>query len=124
MKQVSIITKIIEKQRHYLKLYANQHTTLGCRITHMIGVPMIMASLVGLVRLSATGAWNSDFVVLGASALCLVVGWIWQFAGHFFFEKNSPVFLSNPLNLYNYTSAVIFVAQEWGRVVTLGKARA
>ncbi|MBX9879560.1 MAG: DUF962 domain-containing protein [Candidatus Obscuribacterales bacterium] len=41
-----LIRRALRAQIDYLSLYRAGHKTVGCRITHMIGIPMIMASLI------------------------------------------------------------------------------
>lgn len=86
--------------------YRQEHRTVGCKITHMIGVPMIVASLV-VVWLT----WQIGLVMF-------TVGWCFQFAGHRFFERNKPVLAEDPRNPYTYLSAIVFVAQEWATVLS------
>lgn len=81
--------------------YEAHHTTTGCKITHMIGVPMIALSVPVFF-----------FSRKGAAAL-FGAGWVLQFSGHLIFEKNSPVFLEDPLNPYTYAAALLFVRDEW-----------
>lgn len=92
-------------QKH-MQLYRDEHRTIGCKLSHMIGVPMIVASFPMLI-----------FNWRWAIAL-FVVGWIIQFAGHYYFEKNRPVLMADPANPLTYFAAVIFVAQEWFGVLT------
>ena len=85
--------------------YCSQHRTLGCRITHMIGIPMLaLTPVVWLVNRKAAGQlfkW----------------GWALQMLGHYAFEHNKPVFLEmrNPFTL---VSALIFVSGLWYRFFT------
>lgn len=73
----------------------------------MIGVPLILASL-------------PAYLIAGflAAFVCFVAGWIFQLAGHALFENNKPVFLSTPGNLFTFPYAVIFVAEEWWRLLS------
>jgi uncharacterized membrane protein YGL010W len=73
----------------------------------MFGVPIIVASLVTVFF-----AWK-------LAAFMFIIGWALQFAGHFFFEGNKPVLFADPSNPFTYFYAVIFVAEEWWRVLTL-----
>src|SRR6516162_1095111 len=85
--------------------YCSHHRTLGCRITHMIGIPMlVLTPFVGLVNRRAAGA-------------LFKCGWALQFVGHYLFERNKPVFLEvrNPLTVL---SALLFVSGLWYRVFT------
>lgn len=47
-----ILCRALRAQKDHLALYRAGHQTLGCRITHMIGIPMIMASLVAFILYS------------------------------------------------------------------------
>lgn len=89
-------------------MYRSQHRTVGCKITHMFGVPMIVVSLVMFFF-----AWKL------AVALFLA-GWTLQFIGHFVFEKNKPVLFQDPTNPLTYFYAVVFVGEEWWRLITRG----
>lgn len=149
-----LLCRALRAQRDYLSKYRTGHQTIGCRITHMIGVPMIMASIIAFAlyvipALQATALIakyafsQSDPAIfhflfaialpntlpdvltspiaitnLAAGIALFSVGWLLQFAGHVLFEKNSPLFLSNPFNPLSYTTAVIFIAQEFGQLLT------
>jgi uncharacterized membrane protein YGL010W len=86
--------------------YAHHHRTAGCRITHMIGVPLIAASCMLLLVPKRRS--------LGAGIF--VFGWFLQFLGHFAFEHNRPVFLElrDP---YTAVSSILFVTKRWMHVV-------
>ncbi|HEY9775887.1 MAG TPA: Mpo1-like protein [Planktothrix sp.] len=87
---------------HNLAYYKSQHLTVGCKITHMIGIPMIAASFFVL-------PFNRRrFAELQA------VGWFLQFLGHFAFEHNKPVLLE-VRSPYTVASALVFVYEEWKR---------
>jgi uncharacterized membrane protein YGL010W len=73
--------------REYLDQYAAEHTKLGTKVTHFIGIPMIVASL-PLIPLNPP--------VGGA---LFVGGWALQFIGHAVFEKQQPSFFSDPFYL-------------------------
>ncbi len=88
--------------REYLDQYAAEHTKLGTRITHMIGIPMIVASLPIL-------PFNP---LLGGGLF--VGGWIFQFAGHALFEHQRPSFFADPLYLL---VGPIWVAIELAQLV-------
>jgi len=87
--------------QEHMTLYRAEHRSVGCKISHLIGVPMIVASFPMLI---VNWRW--------AIAL-FVVGWIFQLAGHKYFEKNRPVLAADPVNPWTYFAAIIFVAQEW-----------
>jgi uncharacterized membrane protein YGL010W len=90
--------------RVHLRFYRSQHRTVGCRATHMIGVPMIVVSLLVLPF-----NWK-------ASAQLQIVGWILQFIGHSVFEHNKPVLLEmrDPITLW---AALVFVFDLWRRLI-------
>ena len=89
-----------------LKFYRSQHKTVGCKITHMVGVPMIAMSF-------PIALFNKRL-----AAQFQTIGWILQFAGHYIFEHNNPVLLkeSDPLTA---AAALVFVADEWSRAVSI-----
>ena len=84
--------------RDYLDEYGEGHRHLGTRVTHMLGIPMIVASL-------------PVFPVnplLGGGLF--VGGWVLQLIGHYAFEKNSPLLFNDPLNML---IGVVWAAKEW-----------
>jgi uncharacterized membrane protein YGL010W len=84
--------------REYLVQYHHEHTQLGTRLTHMVGIPMIVASLpTALVNPPLAGG-------------LFVGGWALQLLGHKVFEKNKPAFLSDP---YYLLVGPVWVAAEW-----------
>jgi uncharacterized membrane protein YGL010W len=87
--------------RDYLAEYATDHVHVGTRLTHMIGIPMIVASL-PMLPLNPI-----------ASGALFVGGWALQFIGHYVFEKNDPKFFSDPANLF---IGVLWAFIEWARV--------
>jgi len=91
----------------HMQFYRAHHRTKGCRATHMIGVPMIVASFFVF-------PYNKK-----ASLQLQAGGWFLQFVGHFVFEHNKPVFLEmrDPMTL---VAAVVFVSNEWVRVLKKG----
>jgi uncharacterized membrane protein YGL010W len=84
--------------RQYIALYKDEHTTLGNKLTHMVGIPMIVASL------------PTSLVNPLAGGTMFVAGWALQFAGHYVFEKNEPAFYSDP---YYLLVGPVWVATEW-----------
>lgn len=84
--------------------YAAEHTKLGTKITHMIGIPMIVASI-------PTAIVNPPL----AGGL-FVGGWALQFAGHYFFEKQDPSFLHDP---YYLLIGPVWVAVEYAEILGL-----
>ncbi|HEX2570280.1 MAG TPA: DUF962 domain-containing protein [Polyangia bacterium] len=73
--------------REYLDQYAAEHTQLGTKLTHLVGIPMIVASLPLLPLAPPVG---------GAM---FVGGWILQLIGHYVFEKHNPSFFNDPFYL-------------------------
>lgn len=92
--------------REHMKLYRAEHRTIGCKVTHLIGVPMIAASL---PLMFFNWRWAVGM---------FVAGWILQFSGHRFFEHNRPVLMADPANPLTYFAALIFVGEEWTRLLT------
>jgi uncharacterized membrane protein YGL010W len=90
----------------HLRYYRSQHRTLGCKITHMFGIPMIAVSIPLL------------FFSWPTSVGLFVVGWALQFIGHFVFEHNSPVLFSDPKDPMTYIVALVFCADEWKNLFT------
>jgi uncharacterized membrane protein YGL010W len=76
-----------DQVRGYLATYQAEHTHPLCKLTHYVGIPMIVTSLpVALVSpLTGLGMFTG--------------GWVLQFVGHYVFEKNQPAFFANPLYL-------------------------
>ena len=91
--------------------YRDNHRSVGCKLTHMFGVPMIVASLVILI-------FNFKLALILFAA-----GWTLQFIGHFVFEGNRPVLFSDPKNKLTYFYAVIFVVEEWWQLLTTGSLK-
>jgi uncharacterized membrane protein YGL010W len=90
--------------REYIALYQNEHTTFGNKLTHMVGIPMIVASLpTALVNPALAGG-------------LFAAGWGLQFVGHYVFEKNSPSFYGDP---YYLLVGPAWVAAEWLELVGL-----
>ncbi|MCC7528245.1 MAG: DUF962 domain-containing protein [Candidatus Melainabacteria bacterium] len=98
---------LTDTQKEYaetLQYYKSQHTTLGCKVTHMIGVPMIALS-VPMLLISPRRAAN-----------LFAGGWALQFIGHYVFEKNSPVVLTDYRNPMVILAALDYVAEGWVRL--------
>lgn len=83
----------------YLENYKQTHTHPMNKLTHSIGIPMIVVSLVVVFF---DWHWGLGLFVLG---------WVFQFIGHIF-EGKPPAFFSNPLYL--------FVGVIWWAKKTLG----
>jgi uncharacterized membrane protein YGL010W len=84
--------------REYMSLYAKEHTQFGTKLTHMVGIPMIVASI------------PTAFVHPPAAAGLFVGGWALQYIGHYVFEGNKPAFYSDP---YYLLVGPVWVATEW-----------
>ncbi len=84
--------------RQYMAVYAKEHTQLGTKLTHMVGIPMIVASI------------PTVFVNPPAAGGLFVGGWALQYVGHYVFEKNKPAFYSDP---YYLLVGPVWVAAEW-----------
>lgn len=70
----------------YLAHYRAEHTRFGTRLTHVVGIPLIVLSLpVMLAR------WPVGLALFA-------MGWILQAIGHRI-EGNKPAFFANPLYL-------------------------
>ena len=79
---------LMKKSLHqYLDQYRSEHTKTTTKLTHIIGIPMIVASI-------PTLPFNP---VLAAGLF--VGGWAFQLVGHYVFEGNNPSFLSDPVYL-------------------------
>jgi uncharacterized membrane protein YGL010W len=81
-----------------MALYHDEHTKLGTKLTHMVGIPMIVASI------------PTAFVHPAAAAGLFIGGWALQFAGHYVFENNHPAFFGDP---YYLLVGPLWVAVEW-----------
>jgi uncharacterized membrane protein YGL010W len=81
------MTGITATLKRHLDHYAAEHTKLSTRLTHLVGIPMIVVSIpTALVNpLLAAGLF--------------IGGWAFQFAGHYVFEKNSTAFFGDPVYL-------------------------
>jgi uncharacterized membrane protein YGL010W len=90
--------------REYIEQYRNEHTQLGTKLTHMVGIPMIVAAFpTALVNPPAAGG-------------LFVGGWALQLIGHKVFEKNKPAFLMDP---YYLLVGPAWVAVEWMELLRL-----
>ncbi len=102
-----------ESFRAQRELYAKEHRSLGCRLTHMFGIPMIFLSL----PFMAVGwIWAIAHLFVGIGLF--VIGWALQLAGHSLFEGNKPVLASSSGRFFTLACALIFVVQEWKRLFT------
>lgn len=88
-----------------LKYYRSQHKTLGCKITHMVGIPAIVVGL--LLALSDRRREGTTLLGLGV---------ILQLTGHFVFEHNRPVLMTKRRHPLSLVSALVFVGQSYARL--------
>lgn len=84
--------------REYMALYAKEHTQFGTKLTHMVGIPMIVASI------------PTAFVHPGAALGLFAGGWALQYVGHYVFEGNKPAFYGDP---YYLLVGPVWAAAEW-----------
>lgn len=91
----------METFEEHIELYKTQHQSLGCKITHMFGVPLLAVSLPMLI-------FNPR-----AAIRLFITGLILQVAGHYFFEHNKPVLASKSRSIMTYVAALVFIMEEW-----------
>jgi uncharacterized membrane protein YGL010W len=84
--------------REYIAIYQREHTTLGNKLTHMVGIPMIVASIPTTLVNPLVGGG------------LFTTGWALQFIGHYVFEKNKPAFYGDA---YYLLVGPAWVAAEW-----------
>ena len=85
----------------YLARYKAEHSKLSTRMTHMVGIPMIVASLPLIPTVPPVGV------------PMFVGGWALQYLGHHF-EGNQPAFYGDPLYL---AVGPLWVAIEWAELL-------
>lgn len=87
----------------YMRVYHDDHQHPMNRLTHLVGIPMIVASL-PLLAVRPKRA-------LGLFA----AGWAFQFAGHFF-EGKAPSFVKRD---WRYLAiGPVWIANEWVELLT------
>jgi len=87
--------------------YATAHTHPVNRVCHTIGIPMIAISVVlGLASFFVAGLWRWALALF-------VLGWIFQFVGHYY-EKKPPEFFKD--------WRFLFVGLRWWLAKLRGKA--
>jgi uncharacterized membrane protein YGL010W len=92
------------KYEKRLAYYQSQHRTVGCKVTHMIGIPIIALSI-------------PMFLIKRKLAMQMhLIGWVLQFIGHYVYEHNKPVLLEtkDPLMVL---AALQFCRDEWVRAL-------
>ncbi len=131
--------RIHPKLAQWFRDYEKAHRTAGNRMTHMLGIPLIMMSSLGMLQLVVLHPGTVFFPITAAlvaylvlSALYIygypllgmamamtmaglyyvgaslplfanvalfVIGWVLQFVGHAFYERQSPSFFKNLIHL-------------------------
>ncbi len=86
--------------------YKNQHQSVGCKLTHCLGVPLIALSL-PLILLN----FRRGLTLFAA-------GWALQFIGHYCFERNNPVVLSPSRSFLVPFVAIFAVYQYWRDIIS------
>ncbi len=87
----------------YMRSYHDDHQNPINRLTHLVGIPLIVASLPVMARRPARG-----LAMFGA-------GWALQFAGHFF-EGKAPSFVARD---WRYLAiGPVWIANEWAELLT------
>lgn len=86
----------------YMRVYSEDHQHPINKMTHMVGIPLIVASLPVIPIVPPVG-----LSMFG-------VGWALQFTGHFF-EGKKPSFTKDPLYL---AIGPVWVAVEWIELAT------
>ncbi|MBX9572660.1 MAG: DUF962 domain-containing protein [Candidatus Obscuribacterales bacterium] len=86
-----------------LAFYKTRHRSPGCKITHMIGIPLLILA---------------PFVFLfdkRNGCLFGITGTFFQLIGHFLFEKNMPTIVEtrDPMII---PASIIFTIDEWADV--------
>ena len=77
----------------WVEEYAGSHQHPINRLCHTVGIPLIVLSLpLFAAAIFVRGLWP---IPLGL----FVVGWIFQFIGHYVYEKRSPAFFRNLAHL-------------------------
>ncbi len=83
---------LADRWEEAISFYEQTHHHPVNRKLHVIGIPMIVGGAVGLLIFSPyRPLW---FV----SASAFTAGWISNFIGHGFYEKNAPAFADDPLS--------------------------
>lgn len=85
----------------YLEQYARDHAHPMTRVTHLIGIPLIVAAIP-----------VAPFRPLLAAGL-FTAGWALQFIGHYGFEKKNPSFFDDPLYLLVGPVWVVIEVLQW-----------
>jgi len=95
---------VLDDFQDEINYYRSQHRTVGCKVTHLFGVPMIALSLPFTI-------WN-----FRRGLSLFVAGGILQLIGHYVFEKNSPVILSKNKSMWTPLVSLVVISQYWLQV--------
>lgn len=99
----------LRRQREQDELvYDAQHETLGCKVTHMIGIPLML-----LAPVVAVFMWKLGLIVMAAG-----IGL--QFIGHLVHEQNFPALINSDDPLRTIEIGVKKCAQWWKQLLTTG----
>jgi len=91
----------------WIKQYSQSHQNAANRICHTIGIPLIAASIpLFIAAIFVEGLWRIPLVMF-------VVGWIFQFIGHWF-EGKPPEFF--------HDWRFLFVGLRWWFAKVRGRA--
>jgi hypothetical protein len=88
--------------------YKFQHSTRGCRITHMFGVPLILLSI------------PTAFASAKLASAMVTLGWFLQLGGHIVYEQNFPSVVNTRSLSWTLLAAVKSAACDWKKFVTTG----
>lgn len=83
---------LADRWRRAIEFYDATHQDPVNRTLHIVGIPMIVGGLVGML---AAPRWTPPWWIANGS---WTAGWILNFIGHGFFEKGAPAFADDPLS--------------------------
>ncbi|WP_225725314.1 MULTISPECIES: DUF962 domain-containing protein [unclassified Nocardia] len=92
-----------------LAYYQSIHTSSGVKATHLVGLPMVVASLPLLFARPRVGS------------LLFVAGWSLNIGGHLLFEKQNPALRHGPITYQ--LAGVVTWATEVGEFLARRSAR-
>ncbi|MCP5464827.1 MAG: DUF962 domain-containing protein [Deltaproteobacteria bacterium] len=78
----------------FLQTYKDTHTHPMNKLTHSIGIPMIVFSIFLFLYVALFNNWLYVEWAVGL----FILGWVLQFIGHAF-EGKPPAFFKNPIHL-------------------------
>lgn len=109
-------TLLSPRLKKYFDDYASHHTTKGNKVTHYVGITLIMVSLLGLLGqgVIANGLTGSEYLRLDGGTALLVLGsfWYlyldWKIAGPFILTMTGLYFLGR--SIPNSINIGLFIA--------------